>query len=99
MMSGAPVRRIRLLFGEHKFNVIVSVRDLEINPGEHFAGGTATPCLLEAQYLRIEFVLGVTLVTISPTCVICVEMRESLMYLPYASTVFPPGIYCTISTL
>src|ERR1700689_5009486 len=59
MMSGAPMRCIRLLFGEHKFNVIVSVRDLEINPGEHCAGGTTTPCLLEAQYLRIEFVLGV----------------------------------------
>src|SRR5271168_3207327 len=61
MMRATTLGRVRLFLRQHEFDVVISVRNLQIYPGEYGPRRTSPPSLLEPKDLRIKLVLGIQL--------------------------------------
>ena len=61
MMSASAMCGIRLLRGQHQFNIVVPVRHFQIDPGKYISRAAAPPKLSEPKDISVELILGVEL--------------------------------------
>src|SRR5271156_836652 len=59
MMSTAALGGRRRILIEHELYGVVSIGNLQIDPGKHLTGFTASPSLFETKYVCVKPVLGI----------------------------------------